>query len=97
MIVRIVRMTFRKNEIDTFLALFERHRESIRSFPGCLYLELHRDADQSNIFCTYSHWESSEALDGYRNSALFKEVWPATKILFSDRPVAFTNTIEMVV
>ena len=97
MIVRIVRMTFRDDAIDTFVEIFNRHKESIRHFPGCLHLELHRDANHPNIFCTYSHWDSAEGLDNYRNSELFKQVWPATKSLFAEKPLAFSNSVEIVV
>ncbi len=97
MIVRIVRMTFQEDQINAFLDLFNHHKESIRNFPGCLHLELHQDAKKSNIFCTYSHWESLEALDGYRYSDLFKEVWPATKQLFTEKPMAFSNVIKQVI
>ena len=97
MIIRIVRMTFREDAIDDFLTIFNDSKLQIRSFPGCRHLELHRDADDPRIFCTYSHWESQEDLDTYRNSSLFGEVWPATKRLFDDSPIAFSNTMEQVV
>ncbi|MEM7107299.1 MAG: putative quinol monooxygenase [Bacteroidota bacterium] len=90
-LIRIVRMTFRKDEVDNFLSVFEESKEKIKGFEGCLHLELHRDFNEKNIFSTYSIWESQEALDRYRTSKLFKEVWTKTKPLFKEKPIAFSN------
>jgi heme-degrading monooxygenase HmoA len=43
---------------------------------------------------TFSLWESEEALNNYRHSELFSVTWAKTKILFADRPVAFSNLLE---
>lgn len=80
MIVRLVKMTFRPEATAEFDALFERYHQQIRHFPGCTHLQLLK-AD--NVYFTYSHWEAAHQLDDYRQSALFKEVWPATKALFA--------------
>jgi heme-degrading monooxygenase HmoA len=32
---------------------------------------------------TYSIWENTDALENYRKSDLFKEVWSQTKMLFA--------------
>lgn len=90
MIIRIVRLTFQADKIQDFLANFEENKQKIRHFEGCLYLEVWRDVDNPNIFCTCSHWISTEYLEKYRQSALFKKVWAFTKTLFADKPVAFT-------
>lgn len=91
MLIRIVRMTFRPEEVPAFLENFEENKSSIRNFRGCQHLELWQDENQKNIFMTYSHWESSEALDQYRDSELFKTVWSFTKALFSEKPQAFSS------
>jgi quinol monooxygenase YgiN len=88
MLVRIVRMTFREEEVLNFLALFHSHQTQIRHFPGCLHLELWRDKQNPCVMSTYSHWESEEALEAYRHSTLFAEVWPKTKALFAEKPIA---------
>ncbi len=88
--VRVVRMTFQENKVNAFLENFEANKEKIRHFPGCHYLELWRDKKFKNIFMTYSHWDSEEALNQYRDSELFKSVWSFTKTLFSDKPKAFS-------
>jgi autoinducer 2-degrading protein len=88
MIVRIVKMTFRPETVLVFETLFEKHHQQIRNFPGCLHLQLLRDG---NVFFTYSHWENAYQLEAYRQSDLFKEVWPATKALF-DQPAEAWST-----
>ncbi len=93
MLIRVVRMTFIPAETPAFLALFYRTRHRIRQQPGCHRLELWQDADNPAIYCTYSHWDDETALDAYRKSALFGEVWPATKRLFAAPAVAFSSQI----
>lgn len=91
MLIRIVRMTFRPEAVSAFLENFESNKNSIRNFPGCQYLELWEDHHSKNIFTTYSHWKSEEALNQYRDSELFKSVWSFTKALFSEKPQAFSS------
>ncbi|MFC5412173.1 putative quinol monooxygenase [Larkinella bovis] len=90
MLIRIVRMTFLEKRTADFLAIFQESKHKIRTFPGCLHLELQRDLDHPAVFVTYSHWESAEALETYRQSSLFKATWAATKVLFAGRPMAFS-------
>ncbi len=90
-LIRVVRMTFRSEEIPAFLENFEAHKVLIRNFPGCSHLELWQDENQKNIFITYSHWESETALNQYRDSQLFKSVWGFTKTLFSEKPQAWST------
>lgn len=91
MLIRIVRMTFQKEKVEDFLAIFASSKDKIRNFEGCLHLELLRDAEQPHIFTTYSHWESEQALEKYRQSTLFQATWAATKPLFADKPLAFSS------
>lgn len=91
MLIRIVRMTFKEEEVDNFLEVFNRSKDKIRNFPGCNHLELHQDYHDNAIFSTYSHWDNAEVLDNYRHSELFKEVWANTKVLFNDKPIAFSQ------
>ena len=90
MLIRIVRMTFAPEQVPAFLALFRDSEQRIRQRPGCRHLELWQDAEQLATYCTYSQWDDAAALDAYRKSALFGEVWPATKRLFAAPPVAFS-------
>ena len=90
MFTRIVKMEFREDEIPAFLANFEVVKDKIRSFPGCLFLELYRDRKDTNIFFTYSRWEQESDLENYRRSALFNEVWAETKPKFSNKAHAWS-------
>ncbi|CAM1353203.1 MULTISPECIES: putative quinol monooxygenase [Tenacibaculum] len=90
MFVRIVKMSFHSEKTEEFLANFNEKKEYIRKSSGCRLLELYRDKTNPNIFFTYSYWETEEDLENYRNSELFKGVWAKTKILFNDKPVAWS-------
>lgn len=90
MLIRIVRMTFAPERVAEFLQIFRDSEHQIRHMPGCRFLELWQDADVPTVFCTHSHWDSADALNAYRRSELFGQVWPATKALFAAPPVAFS-------
>ena len=97
MLIRIVRMTFQEDKVEAFLENFEKIKNKIRGFDGCEHLELWRDANDPNIFVTYSHWQSEEHLNAYRHSELFKGVWTYTKPLFAAKTSAFSvHKIEKV-
>lgn len=81
-------MTFREEDVEKFESLFHKYHQQIRHFPGCVHLQLLRDG---HVFFTYSHWEHAHDLENYRNSALFKEVWPATKALFAKPAEAWST------
>jgi len=85
-------MEFKPESIPTFLELFDSNKSKIRTFEGCALLELYRDKNTPNIFFTYSYWVDEYALENYRSSALFKEVWARTKILFKNKPQAWSVT-----
>ena len=72
MFVRIVKMSFEPSKIDGFLEFFETKKQLIRGFEGCELLELYRDKTNTNIFFTYSYWNTEADLENYRNSDLFK-------------------------
>lgn len=90
MLIRVVRMTFRPEERNNFLELFDQCKEKIRHFKGCSHLELLEDYNDPNVFSTYSYWEDEAALNAYRHSELFAEVWANTKSKFAAKPVAFS-------
>jgi quinol monooxygenase YgiN len=84
-------MTFKEGTRADFLQNFEENKSAIRNSPGCHHLELWEDEHDKNIFLTYSHWESEEFLNQYRDSELFKTVWSFTKALFTAKPIAFSS------
>ena len=90
MFVRIVKLTFQEDKIEAFLANFEEIKQQIRNFEGNEFLELYQDKHDSRIFFTYSYWKNEEALENYRKSTLFNEVWTYTKKLFADKPEAWS-------
>jgi len=92
MIIRIVKMTFEANKVAEFLKIFEGSKKLIRNMEGCKHLELLNDVKNQTVFFTYSHWENENDLNIYRNSELFKSVWSKTKILFAEKPEAWSVT-----
>jgi heme-degrading monooxygenase HmoA len=88
MITRIVKMTFIPEKVDDFIKVFNESKDFIRSYPGCIQMQLLKDIQQDNIYYTYSHWESEEALNHYRNSSRFREIWMNTKVNFQAKAEA---------
>lgn len=90
MLVRIVKMSFYPDKTADFVAIFNNSKAKIRGFEGCEHLELYQDKKDTNIFFTYSHWQSEAHLNAYRHSEYFGKVWKATKALFNDKPEAWS-------
>jgi len=90
MIKRIVKMSFEPGNIEAFKAIFEANWQYIKGFEGCSHVELLQDESTPSIFFTYSLWQSEGHLNAYRNSELFGRVWGATKVLFNDKPQAWS-------
>lgn len=88
--IRIVKMTFKDEEIENFLNLFNSVKEQIRAFDGCNKLELLQDINTPTIIMTYSHWESETHLEKYRQSELFITTWRNTKVLFKEKAQAWS-------
>jgi heme-degrading monooxygenase HmoA len=74
MIKRIVKLTFQPERTADFQEVFAYHKERILVFPGCKHIELLRCKDPGHVFFTLSIWDSEGK----------------TKVLFSDRPEAWT-------
>ena len=90
MIVRIVKLNFQQENIPLFLENFKNIEHKIRSAPGNKFLQLLQDKQDCCIFFTYSHWETEEDLNNYRNSVFFDEVWTFTKKLFNKNAEAWS-------
>lgn len=88
--IRIVKMTFRRDAIATFREIFNTNAPRIRGFKGCTYLELWQDKDDPRVHFTHSHWNGTDDLENYRNSEFFKTTWAETKELFEEKPVAWS-------
>ena len=92
MIIRIVKMEFEHESIFDFLDIFAASRDKIRSFPGCVHLQLLQGEADPCVFFTYSNWEGESDLDTYRNSDLFRSVWRDTRKLFRAPACAWSLT-----
>lgn len=90
MIIRIVKMIFKKEEVEAFKLLFDERKDLIRNFDGCLHLELWQENQATNTFFTYSWWLSEDHLDRYRTSHFFDDTWTMTKQKFAAKPEAWT-------
>ena len=90
MFIRIVKMSFADENVNAFLENFHENKEKIRAVDGCYLLELLRDKDNPNIFFSYSYWSEQSDLERYRQSDLFKSVWAKTKVLFNEKPQAWS-------
>ena len=90
MIIRIVKLTLRPEETETFKHYFETVNDTIRNQPGCHLLQAWQDINQPHIFFTYSLWDSEEDLDRYRNSAFFGVFWKTVKAWFGDKAEAWS-------
>lgn len=87
-------MTFEPENIPSFERLFEASEKGIRSFPGCLRVDLLQDMKDPTVFFTYSQWESEAALQAYRESDFFRGVWGQTRGLFSEPPMAWSLELK---
>lgn len=90
MITRIVKMTFREENVNDFREFTGTIKDRIRRFSGCEHLAFFQDIHKKNIFFTYSHWRSEKDLDNYRNSDFFRETWTQARTWFADKPEAWS-------
>lgn len=93
MIRRIVKMELDENHCNDFIEFTAKIKDEIRNFEGCRELEILRDTYKNNIFFTCSIWESNEALEKYRKSDFFTQIWPQAKKWFSAKPNAWSVEI----
>ncbi|SDQ81639.1 putative quinol monooxygenase [Flagellimonas zhangzhouensis] len=95
MLIRIVKLTFKPENIPSFERVFDESKNGILAFQGCNMVELYQDIKDPCIFFTYSFWDKEADLENYRQSDFFKAVWGNTKILFADKPEAWSvNKIQ---
>jgi quinol monooxygenase YgiN len=95
MINRIVCMSFDPSKTAEFVKIFNESKELIAASQGCLSLSLMQDTNDLNVFFTFSKWESENDLNAYRKSDVFVSIWRRTKVLFNERPMAWSvNTLQ---
>ncbi|WP_317898355.1 putative quinol monooxygenase [Aurantibacillus circumpalustris] len=90
MIKRIVKMSFVPEKVNDFKNIFKINWKYIKGFEGCEHVELLQDKFKPNVFFTFSLWKSEDHLNAYRNSELFESVWGETKVLFNEKPQAWS-------
>lgn len=90
MLIRIVKLHFKEDKIDEFLAFFDTIKHNVNGFPGCLGMKLLRDIETPTQVMTYSHWEDDAALESYRTSDTFGLIWPKIKPWFAEKPEAWS-------
>ncbi|MFD2098827.1 putative quinol monooxygenase [Flagellimonas iocasae] len=90
MLIRIVKLTFKPENIPSFERIFKESKNGILAFEGCNMVELYQDPKNPCVFFTYSFWEKESDLERYRASDFFKDVWGTTKQLFSEKPEAWS-------
>ncbi len=84
-------MSFKTENVDEFLNIFDQSKNKIASVEGIEELQLIRDKDNKSVFFTISKWRDESYLEQYRNSELFKNTWAKTKVLFNDKPEAWST------
>ena len=90
MIKRIVKLHFQEQFTDEFLDLYKNHLNGIKNFPDCQNLEIYSTGTEKGIFITLSLWKSEEALNNYRSSQYFKDIWTSIKPWFAEKAEAWT-------
>ena len=94
MLTRIVKITFQEDKLADFFTHFEGVKWKVASFPGCEGMKLMQDIKNPCIVMTYSQWESEEALNNYRDSELFGELWPKIKPWFAAKAEAWSVDVK---
>jgi quinol monooxygenase YgiN len=90
MIVRLVKMEFEEDQIESFRSVFNSAQPKIEKMVGCFGLSLHQDINQPTVFFTISKWNDEESLDNYRQSDLFINTWRKVKPMFSKKAEAWS-------
>lgn len=93
MLIRIVKLTISPVHLDTFFVHFDKHKLSIAAFPGCKGMKLLKGISDSSLIITYSHWENEAALNTYRQSEIFTELWSKIKPMFCEKPEAWSQEV----
>ncbi len=90
MITRIVKLHFKEECVTDFFEIFNALKYNVVNFPGCIQLKVFQDHMKPNIVFTYSVWEDSMALENYRISKTFIDLWGQIKPMFDSRAEAWT-------
>jgi len=89
-ITRIVKMTFRIEKSDDFENYFLTIKDQVVGQPGCYGVKLFKEKEETGIFFTYSHWDSENDLNNYRQTEIFGKIWPTVKRWFASKAEVWT-------
>jgi quinol monooxygenase YgiN len=92
MIIRLVSLKCKPEDVDVFRLLLRESSPRVRQFPGCLSLQIANDIADPTSFFTVSTWRDVDALGAYRTSPLFAEIWPRAKLFL--REPAWASTCQ---
>jgi quinol monooxygenase YgiN len=91
-VIRLVSLKCKPEDVDAFRLVLRESSLRVRQFPGCLSLQIVNDITDPASFFTLSTWRDEGALEAYRISPLFKEIWPRVKSFL--REPAWASTCE---
>ena len=86
--------TIRPEEIETFEALLEEWRRTVRAMPGCLSFRILRDVEDRRRFTFLEEWTDQEAFDRYVTSPELQAFLDAGEPLTATPPCARLVTVE---
>ncbi len=89
--IRIVKLTFKPEDLKLFLAHFETVKQIVNNFEGCNGMQMLQDIQNPTICFTYSDWDEEADLERYRKSEAFTEIWNTIKPWFGARPEAWST------
>jgi quinol monooxygenase YgiN len=87
-LTRVVKLTLDPKHIEDFKQVWIGHKEAIATMQGCISLQAFQDHREPQIFFTISQWENEHALDNYRYSDFFKNLWSTVKPMFTAKAMA---------
>jgi quinol monooxygenase YgiN len=90
MIKRLVRLPLKPQMGSAFEAIFIEKNKGIIQFDGCISVEMWRDIKEPDTYWTVSEWVSEEALNNYRASDFFGDVWPKVKTMLAEKAQAWS-------
>lgn len=90
MIKRIVCMEIHPDRTTEVEKILSENFHKIKSFNGCLHLEILRDKNEPNRFFSYSEWRSIDDLENYRSSEFFGVFWRQLRKNFQAKAKAWT-------
>ena len=90
MITRIVKLTFKPELVSAVLTESEKVKTRVVDSDGCLSMKLLQHQSNPCEFFTHSIWINETALENYRSSDTFIQLWSTIKPMFSSKAEAWT-------